>query len=138
MILHTNRAWCARCIGPFIVTGRWFKRLPPSQAHAVISHERGHLHGRHALKRLVPLLTGRWSKLIEISQAQEFQADEFCVKQGHAQGMLLYLASHNSPLIDTADNVDPWIKKLHPTAEQRIMHILKLTTQTSEGAVHGE
>jgi len=138
MILHTDRPWVARCIGPFIVTGRWFRHLPPSQAHAVIAHERGHLRGRHALKRVGWLFTRRWKDLPALCRQHELEADAFAVSQGHAQGLLLYLASHNSPHIYTPRPILPGDRSLHPTAEQRIMHILKLTTPSIEEAVHGK
>lgn len=114
IVIHTDMGTHAMSVGPFIVTGRYFKLLREAQAHAVISHEMGHITHRHALRRIWWLLSFQWEDMAERCKRQEFEADLFAVSRGHGRGLLDFL-----------HGVQPHFSPLHPTQKERIAAILK-------------
>ena len=118
MIVSTNLNTFALSVGPFVVTGRHFKKLKPFEREAIIAHEKGHIFHMHALKRIWWLMTFQWKHLGVRCQAQEFQADRFAVFEGHGDGLLHFLSrikeTHISPL--------------HPTSGERVANIRRWLT----------
>ena len=103
-------------VGSRVVTGRWFPRFSEDEQAAIISHEQGHIHHRHALVRIWWLVTGRWKHLLYKCRLQEFEADAYAVTQGHADALVKFLRKVQMPE-----------GPLHPASSDRIDNILRLT-----------
>lgn len=71
-----------------------FHRLPKFEQEAVLAHEQGHIHHRHALKRLWWLLSFQWKGFFERCEAQELEADRYAAERGHAAGLISFLFRH--------------------------------------------
>lgn len=71
--------------------GEDFYRLSKLEQAAVIAHEEGHIHHRHALKRLWWLVSFQWEGFLERCEAQELEADRYAVERGHAAGLISFL-----------------------------------------------
>ena len=73
--------------------------LPDNQRQAILAHEEGHLHYRHALKRLMWVISFRAvlspKAFFEMCEAQELEADRYAVRQGHRAGLIAFLFKHN-------------------------------------------
>jgi Zn-dependent protease with chaperone function len=119
MILQTNLPTFGASVGPFVVLGRYATLLEGFERDAIIAHEQGHIHGRHALKRLGRLVSMRWSDLMDVCRQQELEADAHAVSQGHALGLISFLGKVRPPHKSA----------LHPTPGERIEHIMRLLAQ---------
>jgi hypothetical protein len=97
-----------------IQVGEHFYRLTPLEQEAIIAHEEGHIHHRHAWKRLKWALTLRWirhrEELEPMLVAQELEADRYAAERGHAPGLISFLL--RSPLDVKLEG--------YPTHRQRI------------------
>jgi Zn-dependent protease with chaperone function len=71
--------------------GDAFYRLTELEQRAVIAHEEGHIHHRHALKRLWWLASFQWKGFFKRCEAQELEADRYAVERGHAAGLISFL-----------------------------------------------
>lgn len=75
--------------------GDEFYRLTDLEQCAVIAHEEGHIHHRHAWKRIKWVLTLRAFRdqkgFFEMCEAQELEADRYAVERGHAAGLISFL-----------------------------------------------
>lgn len=78
-----------------IQTGEAFLLLSEREQNAVIAHEHGHIHHRHAWKRLAWIVTFRallnWKGFLAMCEAQEIEADRYAVTLGHAPGLISFL-----------------------------------------------
>jgi Peptidase family M48 len=78
-----------------IQLGEEFTLLSEREQAAVLAHEHGHIHHRHALKRLWWMLTFRacfnWKGFLAMCEAQELEADSYAVECGHAPGLIQFL-----------------------------------------------
>jgi hypothetical protein len=76
-----------------------FYRLSDLEQRAVIAHEEGHIHHRHALKRIKWILTFRAfrrpDEYFAMCEAQELEADRYAVARGHAAGLISFLFRAN-------------------------------------------
>ncbi|MBN3809424.1 M48 family metalloprotease [Paraburkholderia sp. Ac-20347] len=92
-----KKDFIARCT-PWgtIRTGPGFRFLSPQEKAAVLAHERGHIAKRHALKRLSWVITLRALRdldgFLQMCKAQEYEADQHAVSEGHLVGMQVFLA----------------------------------------------
>ena len=118
-IINTNLPTFGASVGPFIVLGRYASLLEPFERDAIVAHETGHIARRHAAKRLVRLVIGRWSGLMELCRQQEIEADAYAVRSGHALGLISFLSKVRPPHKNA----------LHPTPRERIDHIMRLLAQ---------
>lgn len=79
-----------------IQIGDRFRFLSPQEKGAVLAHERGHIAGRHALKRLKWLITLRAFRdldgFLRMCEMQEYEADQYAVREGHKVGLQVFLA----------------------------------------------
>jgi Zn-dependent protease with chaperone function len=79
--------------------GEAFDKLTPLEQAAVIAHERGHIVHRHAIKRLLWVLTLRavfqTEKFFEMCEKQEMEADRYAVSRGHRAGLISFLFRSN-------------------------------------------
>jgi beta-lactamase regulating signal transducer with metallopeptidase domain len=116
-VIHTKMPIVGMSVMNCIVLGRFFDRFSESQKAAIISHEEGHIFHRHALVRLKWIVTGQWKNLLRRCLLQEFEADAFAVKNGHAEGLKGFLKLIHAPE-----------GPLHPSSEDRIANINRLTT----------
>jgi hypothetical protein len=71
--------------------GDAFYQLTELEQCAVIAHEQGHIHHRHALKRLWWLVSFQWKGFFERCEAQELEADQYAAERGHAAGLISFL-----------------------------------------------
>ena len=82
-----------------IQLGEAFYLLSDLEQKAVIAHEEGHIHHRHALKRLKWALTLRMFfqpvKFFAMCEAQELEADRYAAERGHAPGLISFLFRHS-------------------------------------------
>lgn len=82
-----------------IQTGKGFAKLTEREQRAVIAHEQGHLHHRHAWKRLAWILTLRatldGSGFLAMCEAQELEADRYSAERGHTPGLVSFLFRHS-------------------------------------------
>ena len=94
--------------------GEAFDRLTPHEQAAVLAHERGHIAHRHALKRLMWVLTLRAvfqpSNFFEMCEKQELEADRYAVVRGHRAGLISFLFRSNLHVKSAG----------YPTHQQRI------------------
>jgi Zn-dependent protease with chaperone function len=99
-----------------IRTGALFHKLLPREQQAVLAHERGHIVHKHAWRRMLWIFSGyalfHREKYFAMCRAQEFEADRYAVKTGHAVGMALALARLSSAKTDT-----------HPSREERLARL---------------
>jgi Zn-dependent protease with chaperone function len=99
-----------------IRTGSLFKELTPREQLAVWAHERGHIVHRHALKRMLWVFTGyalfHQKKYFAMCRGQEFEADRYAVRGGHAIGLAMALGRIASVKTDT-----------HPSREERLARL---------------
>ena len=116
MIVQTNLSTFGVSVGPVVVLGRYARLLEEHERQAIIAHEMGHITSRHALKRLGRLVSLQWADLLEVCRRQELEADAHAVRQGHALGLLSFLAKI----------APPHKNALHPTPHERIAHIMTL------------
>ena len=93
-----------------IQTGDLLDKLPNDEQWAVFFHELGHLHHRHAIKRIWRLVTFRWRGFYAMCEQQEFEADQFAVDQGQRRGLESFLLRHASRVKSPG----------YPTAAQRL------------------
>lgn len=105
-------------LGPWsaVLVGPAFDRLPPREQASVLMHERGHIVMRHASQRRRWALQLRflWDpRFSELVRDQEYAADMYAVKNGHAPGLLAFLARY------VEIEPDP----LHPSPRDRISRI---------------
>lgn len=74
-------------------------RVTPEELEAMLSHERGHIAHRHAIKNLF-----RSSLLIPRSRAlyerQEFEADDYAVARGHGPALASAIRKLSSNAFD--------------------------------------
>ena len=75
--------------------GDAFYRLTELEQRAIVAHEWGHIHHRHAWKRLARIVTFRWKGFFEMCEAQELEADRYAVARGHAAGLISFLFRSN-------------------------------------------
>eukprot|EP00697_Spironema_sp_BW2_P010687 gnl/Spiro4/26025_TR12964_c0_g1_i1.p2 gnl/Spiro4/26025_TR12964_c0_g1~~gnl/Spiro4/26025_TR12964_c0_g1_i1.p2 ORF type:complete len:113 (+),score=20.97 gnl/Spiro4/26025_TR12964_c0_g1_i1:125-463(+) len=79
--------------------GEAFYALSEPEQCAIIAHEQGHIHHRHALKRLAWLLTLRAvfrpEAFFAMCETQELEADRYAVERGHAAGLISFLFRSN-------------------------------------------
>jgi hypothetical protein len=79
--------------------GDGFYALSEREQNAVLAHEHGHLHHRHAWKRLGWIVTLRAFRKPEaffaLCEAQELEADRYAVERGHAPGLISFLFRHS-------------------------------------------
>lgn len=82
-----------------IQTGDLFADLAPREQKAVIAHEEGHIHHRHAWVRLKWILTTRafrrYDAFLAMCEAQELEADKYAAEEGHADGLRWFLSGRN-------------------------------------------
>lgn len=75
--------------------GEAFYHLSEREQNAVVAHEYGHIHHRHAWTRLKWIVTlralRRYDDFLAMCEAQEFEADEYAVDLGHAPGLISFL-----------------------------------------------
>lgn len=86
--------YIARCtLWGTVQTGPVFDQLPFLQQQAVVMHEKGHIRGFHAWKRLWWILTFRacTPDFYAMCREQEHEADEYAAQAGHLRGMILLL-----------------------------------------------
>jgi Zn-dependent protease with chaperone function len=93
--------------------GEAFHLLSEAQQRAVIAHERGHIHHRHALKRLWWMISFQWKGFFERCEAQELEADQYAAQHGHKEGLVSFLTRWSQPV--KADG--------YPTVEQRLENL---------------
>ena len=74
-----------------IQLGDGFYRLSDLELAAIVAHEEGHIHHRHALKRLWWMVSFRWKGFSQRCEAQEMEADRYAVERGHAPGLISFL-----------------------------------------------
>lgn len=78
-----------------IQTGEAFHLLSERQQNAVLAHERGHIHHRHAWKRLGWIVTFRaffnWPGFLAMCERQELEADRYACERGHYVGLYVFL-----------------------------------------------
>lgn len=78
-----------------IQTGPGFRHLTALEQAAVLAHEHGHIAHGHPWKRLLWVLTLRvffdFSGFLAMCERQEFEADQYAVKQGHKHGLVSFL-----------------------------------------------
>ncbi len=74
-----------------IQLGHDFYRLTPREQAAVLAHEQGHIHHRHALKRLWWLASFQWRGFFQRCEVQELEADRYAADRGHAPGLISFL-----------------------------------------------
>ena len=111
-VFMTNLSTVAFAAGPFIVLGRFSKRLPVAEVNAIVAHEQGHIHHHHTLRRIWWILSFQWRGIGMRCREQELEADLFAAAAGHCGGLVRFvkrLGPHNSPL--------------HPTSGDRIVNI---------------
>jgi len=118
MIWQTELETVAFSAGPFVVTGRYFYKLPRNEQLAIIAHERGHIFHRHQLKRLWWVVSLQWAGIAEKCRLQEYQADRYAVRMGHGKGLISFLK-----------RIGPHENPLHPTPALRINVIQKWTEE---------
>ena len=78
-----------------IQTGALFERLTEREQRAVLAHEQGHIHHRHAWKRLGWMVTLRalvnWNGFLAMCEQQELEADRYAAERGHTAGLVSFL-----------------------------------------------
>lgn len=83
-----------------IQIGDRFKELSEKEQAAVLAHEHGHIHHRHALRRLGWILTLRAfrkpDEFFALCEAQELEADRYAAKAGHSVGLIAFLLRRKS------------------------------------------
>jgi Zn-dependent protease with chaperone function len=106
-------------VGWVVVTGRWFPRFTQEEQEAIIAHEDGHVHHKHAMMRLWWLVTFRWKHLFYRCRLQEFEADAYAVIKGHKAGLTQFL-------------VKAWMEEgpLHPSSHDRLANIQRMKNGT--------
>lgn len=119
-LIHTKFQIVAAAFGPFVITGQGFWNYPDDEQLGILAHEQGHIEHRHGWDR--PWMLLNWflfkkkrSTIRARCMAQEYEADEFVVACGYAQGFLHYLK-----------RLKPGTGELHPSPANRIDHILKM------------
>lgn len=79
-----------------IRTGEAFETLSPEEAHAVITHEEGHIRYWHIEKRMLWVLSGRAffnpEGFFALCATQELEADDYAAKRGHGAALAAFLA----------------------------------------------
>ena len=94
--------------------GAQFDNLTPAEQAAIVAHERGHIAHRHALKRLLWLVTLRAvfqsDKFFAMCEKQELEADWYAVVRGHRYGLVSFLLRSNLHVKSAG----------YPTHQQRI------------------
>ena len=97
--------------------GAAFFLLTEAQQRAVIAHEQGHIHHRHARERLkwIVMLRAfrRYDAFLQMCEAQELQADRFAAQLGHKEGLISFLTRWSQPVKSDG----------YPTAEQRLENL---------------
>ena len=78
-----------------IQLGDEFYRLTELEQCAIIAHEQGHIHHRHALKRTWWIVSLQWGGFFERCEAQELEADRYAAERGHAAGLISFLFRSN-------------------------------------------
>lgn len=78
-----------------IQLGDDFYRLSPLEQTAIVAHEEGHIHHKHALKRLWWIVSFQWDGFYERCEQQELEADRYAVERGHAAGLISFLFRSN-------------------------------------------
>src|SRR5882672_10222466 len=75
--------------------GESFFLLSEREKRAVIAHERGHIHHKHAWIRFKWILTFReirdWKGFLAMCEAQELEADRYAIDRGHTAGLISFL-----------------------------------------------
>ncbi len=119
--------------GKHIQVGELFERFDPAVKGAVLAHEEGHLILNHARRRvrwacsfrlIRALVTGDYDTIIKLVHEQEFEADAYAARTGHAEGMLRFLA-----MVQAHEEKHPEAARadlLHPKAIERILRLLSL------------
>jgi Zn-dependent protease with chaperone function len=99
-----------------IRTGSLFEKLTPREQLAVKAHERGHIVHKHAWKRMLWVFSFyalfHREKYFAMCRAQEFEADRYAVKTGHAAGLAMALGRIASVKTDT-----------HPSRKERLARL---------------
>jgi Zn-dependent protease with chaperone function len=99
-----------------IRTGALFEKLTPREQAAVQAHERGHIVHKHVLKRMLWLFSGyavfHQEKYYAMCRAQEFEADSYAVKTGHAAGLAMVLTRIAGAKTNT-----------HPSKQERLARL---------------
>jgi Zn-dependent protease with chaperone function len=115
MIIQSKMRLVAASVGPFIVTGIWFKRLPKIEQDAVLAHEQAHLDLRHQWVRWWWIISLQFSDIHGRCCQQEYDADEHAAKRGHGEGLIRFLRRFSESE-----------SKFHPSAQMRIQKLLAL------------
>lgn len=84
------------CVTPWgtIRTGEYFDFLPEDERRAVLAHERGHLHHRHVLKRVLWIVRHGFKGFYEMCEAQELEADSYARDKGHGPALARFISKH--------------------------------------------
>jgi|SRR5580765_3075749 len=78
-----------------VQVGPYFELLPQEMQIAVLAHEEGHIFHKHALKRILWVISlcafFNKEKYWLMCEAQELEADKYAADHGHARGLAAYL-----------------------------------------------
>lgn len=128
-VVAVDKPFVARQKGIFlnrrIETGRYFSKLSPEEKAAAIAHEEGHLFLKHALRRVWWACSFKFlnpNKFFKEVQEQEFEADAYAARKGHALGLVSILSREHARVL--RGEFDPKSDPLHPAPIERIMRLV--------------